>query len=298
MSEIGIRPLETIADFRAAEELQGQVWASTHERETVPLHMLTTVAHSGGVALGAWDAEAERLVGFVFGFLGTDDTEPDRPALARLKHCSHMLGVLPEYRDRGIGYRLKLAQMEAVHRQGIRLITWTFDPLESRNANLNIARLGAVCRTYKREVYGQMADGLNVGWPSDRFQLDSRITAHRVKQRLGGERPRLSLDAYLSANAPILNPTRLSPQGLPHMTAPAATPDGAICLVEIPADIQTVKAQDFELAREWRMQVRWIFESAFEAGYIATDFLLEKREGRMQAYYVLAHGEVRLGGQG
>src|SRR6185436_11873728 len=105
------------------------------------------------------------------GFLGTTDGPASRPAMTRLKHCSHQLGVLPAYRDQDIGYRLKLAQRDWVNLQGVRLITWTYDPLESRNARLNIARLGAVCRTYRREPYGVMEDTLNAGVPADRFQV-------------------------------------------------------------------------------------------------------------------------------
>ena len=112
--------------------------------------------------IGAWDDD--KLVGFVLGFLGTDEGDPNRPAMTRLKHCSHMLAVLPDYRDKGVGYQLKIAQYHAVNQQAVRLITWTFDPVESRNANLNIARLGAISRTYKRDNYGEMNDGLNVGF--------------------------------------------------------------------------------------------------------------------------------------
>ena len=125
--------------------MQRQVWPGT-DLDVVPLHLLTTVAHNGGLVLGAF--HGDRMVGFLLGFLGTDEGQPNRPALARLKHCSHMLGVLPEYRGQHIGYQLKLAQRDYVSVQGVRLITWTYDPLESRNARLNIARLGAVCNTY------------------------------------------------------------------------------------------------------------------------------------------------------
>ena len=257
--------------------------------------MLTVVAHNGGVALGAWDGG--QMVGFVFGFIGTDDAEVHRPAMARLKHCSHMLAVLPEYRDKGVGCILKLAQREAVMKQGIRLITWTYDPLESRNAHLNIARLGTVCNTYKREVYGEMRDPLNAGLPSDRFQVDWWITSQRAKKRLSGERPGLSFQSFAAANTPILNPTTLNAAGLPQMIQNITEPLGALGLVEIPADFQTLKTADISLAREWKARIRSIFESAFEAGYIVTDFLYETIEGRPRSFYVLSQGDARLGGE-
>ena len=294
---IDIRFAETLDDFRWMEELQRRVWG---DDLIVPLPMLTVVAHNGGVALGAWDGD--HMVGFAFGFIGTDDAawyaaEAHRPAMTRLKHCSHMLAVLPEYRGKGVGYKLKLAQREAVMKQGIRLITWTFDPLESRNAHLNIARLGTVCNTYKREVYGEMRDPLNVGLPSDRLQVDWWITSQRVKKRVSGERPGLSLRSFIAANVPILNPTALNAAALPRMIANITEPLGTLGLVEIPSDFQALKTADNELAREWKARTRSIFESAFEAGYIVTDFLHETIEGRARSFYVLSQGDARLGGE-
>ena len=288
-----IRPLETLADMRAVEDLQRAVWGD-NESEIVPLHMLTTVAHNGGVLLGAWDAEAEKLAGFVFGFLGTDQEEPRRIAAANLKHCSHMLGVLPEYRNSGVGYRLKLAQRESVMDQGVRLITWTYDPVESRNAHLNIARLGCVCHTYRREVYGEMQDALNKGLPSDRFQVEWWITSQRVKQKLNSHRSSLPLDSFTSAGAVILNPTTLTAGGLPQPADRPATPEAVFALVEIPADFQTLKATDLGLAREWKLQTRAIFESAFAEGYLVTDFVRETVIDRERAFYLLSQGGVKL----
>ncbi len=293
---IEIRILETRADMRAVEDLQRQVWGN-NESEVVPLHMLTTVAHNGGVLLGAWDAEAERLIGFVFGFLGTDEDNPRRPAAANLKHCSHMLGVISEYRNQGIGHQLKLAQRELVVHQGVRLMTWTYDPLESRNAYLNIARLGCICNTYLREVYGEMQDVLNKGLPSDRFQVEWWITSQRVRQRVSGERSSLNLEHFTSAGVPILNPTRLNDSGLLQMTSPPITPEGVFGLVEIPANFQALKAADLGLAREWKLQARAIFEEAFADGYIVTDFIHETLEGRERTFYVLSQGGAKLEGE-
>lgn len=294
MPDIEIRPIETTDEMHAVEDLQRQVWPGA-ELDVVPLHVLTTVAHNGGVLVGAWDGD--KLVGFVFGFIGTDEANADRPAMARLKHCSHMLGVLPEYRDQDIGFRLKLAQRDAVHRQGIRLITWTFDPLESRNARLNIARLGTIARTYLREVYGQMADGLNVGLPSDRFLTEWWLTSQRVTQRLRGVRRPLSLQSFTQADTPILNPTRWNAAGLPEITGDYLEPSGVFALVEIPSNFQQLKAADMSLAREWKAQTRNIFERAFASGYIATDFLYETVGGRQRSFYVLSQGEAQLGGE-
>ncbi len=289
---ISIRSLQSNADFTAAEDLQAAIWQGG-EIEVVPGHMLTALAHNGGLALGAFDGP--RLVGVLIGFLGTDSGSPERVAMARLKHCSHQLGVHPEYQSRGIGMLLKIAQRDFVLEQGIRLITWTYDPLLSRNAQLNIRRLGAVCQTYLREAYGSMRDALNRGAPSDRFQVDWWITSRRVVSRLGRERPPLDLAHFLSAGARELNPAQLDENGLSRPGEKPEAPRGNIALVEIPPDYLALKERDLSLALAWRAQTREIFEGAFAAGYMVTDFVHLSGERFPRSFYVLSHAEATLG---
>jgi len=287
-----VRPLETHADMAQVEDVQGQVWPGS-ERELVPAHLLLTAAHNGGIVLGAF--EGGSLVGFVFGFLGTDASSPDRVAMARLKHCSHMLGVRPDRQGLGLGFALKVAQREAVVRQGIRLITWTYDPLLSRNAHLNIRRLGAVCRVYIRNAYGEMQDTLNSGLPSDRFQVDWWVTSNRVAARLDSARPPLDLAHYLSAGVPQLNAASLGPDDLPRPSETPLPPQGNLAMVEVPADFGTLKARDEGLARAWRDHARSVFERAFASGYLVTDFVHLKGERIPRSFYLLSHGEGTLG---
>jgi predicted GNAT superfamily acetyltransferase len=238
--------------------------------------------------LGAF--EGEKMVGLLVGFVGLYDV-PDGP---RPKHCSHELGVLPEARDSGVGFALKRAQWQIVRKQGIDRITWTYDPLMSRNAHLNIARLGAVCNTYLREVYGEMRDGLNVGLPSDRFQVDWWLNTRRVERRLSRQpRPALTLSDFEAAEAQTLYPVDtaggfIRPPG--HLTAL----EGALLLAEIPSDFLKLKAYDFELARAWRSFSREMFETCFSAGYLVTDFVYDKSGERPRSFYVLTHGEATM----
>jgi predicted GNAT superfamily acetyltransferase len=280
--------------------------------------MLMAASHNGGLVIGAYDGGAPTengpendveepgfaelpsgatLVGFVFGFPGLYFT-PDGP---RAKHASHMLGVLPEYRDQGIGFLLKRAQWQMVRRQGLDRVTWTYDPLLSRNAYLNITRLGAVCSTYIRDVYGPMRDTLNAGLPTDRFQVDWWINSQRVNRRLS-KRARLPLDLahFLSAGTEIVNPSEIGEDSLArpeqHVNLdalPAAADESRLVMVEIPADFQAIRAADLELALEWRMHTRSIFERLFSSGYLVTDFVhLSGKYAR--SFYVLSHGESTL----
>ena len=174
---ISIKRLTTIQQFHQCEELQRRVWGMS-DTDVVPLHLLLTVQKNGGLVLGAFD-EGGRMIGCLFGFLGARDATAQQ-----LKHCSHMMGVLEGWRGRGVGYQLKLAQREHALAQGLELVTWTYDPLESLNAALNIGKLGVVCRTYFRDLYGEMEDGLNVGLSSDRFQVEWWVASQRVAHRL------------------------------------------------------------------------------------------------------------------
>lgn len=282
-----IRILETPEELVEVEELQRLVWPGS-DTEVVPVHLLVTAAHNGGLVLGAF--ENGKMAGFAFGFPGLYQV-PDGP---RLKHCSHMLGVHPAARDSGIGFALKRAQWQIVRQQGLDRITWTYDPLLSRNAHLNIARLGAVCNTYLREVYGQMRDGLNAGLPSDRFQVDWWVNTHRVSRRLGtNPRAGLELTDFNSANIPRLYPVSGSADALIRPPDGFSLPGEALHLAEIPPDFLKLKEIDFGLAAAWRQFTRQVFETSFAAGYIVTDFIHDRSGPR--SFYVLTHGKSTLG---
>lgn len=290
--KIVIRSLENPEEMVKIEGLQDIIWKKS-ETDIIPSHLSLAIARNGGVIIGAFDKD--RLVGFVLGFLGTDEESPERVAMARLKHCSHIMGVHPDYRNRGLAFRLKNAQRERVLEHGIRLITWTYDPLLSVNAQLNIRRLGAVCRTYIEDAYGAMRDGLNVGVSSDRFNVDWWITSPRVKSRIAGERHPLELAHFLSAGAQKINPTRLGSDDLLHPPDKVEDPQGNLVLVEIPPNFQELKSQDVELAKAWREQTRSIFVRAFAKGFLVTDFVYLGDERFPRSYYILSHGESTLG---
>lgn len=287
-----IRFLTSPAEMEALEALQRVIWPGS-ETDIVPAHISLAISHNGGVVLGAFDGD--RLVGFVMGFLGTDSETPERVAMARLKHCSHQLGVHPDYRGRGLGFHLKAAQRRIVAAQGVRLITWTYDPLLSLNAQLNIRRLGAICHRYIENAYGDMRDGLNAGIPSDRFQVDWWITSNRVAERIEGRRKPLDLAHFLSAGAVKVNDVSLDDEGFPHPAGQIEMPTNALALVEIPADFQAIKTHDHRLALAWRLHTRAIFEELFQRKFIITDFVHLRGERYPRSYYLLTHGEQTLG---
>ncbi len=288
-----IRFIDTPQEMRLVEDLQDVVWPGS-ERDIVPDHILLPIARSGGVVLGAFPLEEHPkapLAGFVYGFpcMEREDGE------WHFQHCSHQMGVHPVYRGLGLSYWLKRAQWQWVRHQGLDRIVWTYDPLLSRNAHLNIRKLGGICRTYYREYYGPMRDGLNAGLPSDRFLLELWVNSNRTLSRMRDEPPQaLDLAHYMSAGAIILNPSGLRADGVVEPPATWREPEGDLALVEIPVDFLALKAADMETARRWRFQTREIFETLFARGYIVTDFVhLPGKHGR--SFYVLSHGEATLG---
>jgi predicted GNAT superfamily acetyltransferase len=162
LTEIAIRLVRTDSEYAACEAMSREIWGAA-ERNVVPRELLLTMQINGGIVQGAFLPNG-LLVGFVFGFLGM------REGVLRL--CSHQLGVKPEYRGGGIGIALKEAQREEAVRRGYPLITWTFDPLEARNAYINLHRLGVISRLYDRNHYGVMEDDLNRGLATDRMEAE------------------------------------------------------------------------------------------------------------------------------
>jgi len=274
MPQFPLHILETPQEIAHVEELQRLVWPGS-ETEVVPAHMLQSIVSNGGLIIGAFDGE--QLVGFVFGFPGWHAAQDG----LRPKHCSHMAGVHPDFRNAGLGFALKRAQWQMVRSQGLDHITWTYDPLLSRNANLNMVKLGAVCSTYIPNYYGDMRDELNAGLPSDRFQVDWWLNSKRVNRRLSGHRRRrLSLSHYTESGVQIIAPS-----------TPA--PSDPLLLLEIPSDFLALKAADPALALEWRLRTREIFTDLFARGYLITDFIYQTGS-QPRGFYMLSHGESRM----
>ena len=286
----GLRILETPEEMVAVEGLTRAIWPG-NDLEVVPAHLLLAAAHNGGLVAGAF--AGDRLVGFVFGFPGLVAT----PEGLQVKHYSHELGVHPDFRDRGLGFELKRFQRQIVQGQGIGRVTWTYDPLLSRNARLNIAKLGAVCNTYLRDAYGELRDNPNAGLLSDRFQVDWWLDSPRVVARMA-ESPRAlpGLPDLLRRGARLLNPPNSAGIARPPHEATASrwgivlegTPTPL--LVEIPTDILSMKASDPGLALAWRLGTRACFEGLFGHGFAVTDFLYEPGPPS-RAVYVLRRDE-------
>ena len=270
---IAIRDLTAYGEFVRVREIQQQCWGFAHGEGLYP-PLLNTAAHNGGTVLGAFDGE--HMIGFLFGFLGLH-------AGRRLKLCSQTMGVLPDYRNRGVAAALKWAQRERVLALGIDLITWTYDPLEAPNARLNLRTLGGIAREYKRDMYGENFGALGQGLPSDRFVVEWWLRSERVEQRAAGRTP-----APLGAAAPIVN--RCAGEGSARRIESIDLElDAEQVRVEAPLSIQATRHADLPLALDWRMKTREMFEAFFARGYSAVDLLKVGEGETARNFYVLSH---------
>jgi predicted GNAT superfamily acetyltransferase len=171
-----IAPVTKLVDFESCVEVQLAVW-SYSDGDLIPKRVFIVAQRIGGQVLGAYDGNT--LVGFAMAFPGYRDGKP-------YLH-SHMLAVLPQYRNVGLGQRLKLAQRDDALARGIDRMDWTFDPLEIKNAHLNSARLGAIARLYMRNIYGPSTSPLQGGLPTDRLVVEWWLKSERVRRALGEE---------------------------------------------------------------------------------------------------------------
>ena len=254
-----IRKLRTHAEYLAAEDIQRTVWHFP-EREVIPLNELVVAQRIGGHVLGAFDRG--RLVAFCFGIPGFGG--------GKVFHYSRMTGVLPPYQNSGVGYRLKVAQRTFVLAQGLDLVRWTFDPLQSRNARFNIEKLGCVIDEYLVNVYGASGSQFNAGLETDRFVPRWWIRSKRVRDHLAGKSKSVPIEEALTSHPPLVEAEFRGNLARPGKIRRA--PKGRRASVEIPADIDATKRADLAVARAWRKTTRDAFRTLFARGFAATGF--------------------------
>ena len=270
-TSITIREVETVAEMRAVEELQKEIWG-VPDLDVVPFTQMVAAKASGGILLGAYDIET--LVGFVYGFVGYEH--------GQVSHHSHMLAVKPDYRNYDLGRKLKFAQREKVLAQGINLMTWTFDPLQSLNAYFNFNKLGVYSDRYFVNFYGEEAasflhktgtDRFLVKWDLTKNDLEEKSEKNYFKKTFGQTIPlvKVGVDEF-----PLIGDLE---EGLKADTA----------LVEIPADINGLVQRNSKLALKWRERTRQAFTEAINKGFVVENFFRTDRGDQKLGVYLLTH---------
>jgi predicted GNAT superfamily acetyltransferase len=285
MASIDIVALRALDSLGVAVDLQKIYWGGTSD-SLVPLHMLFSIVTSGGHVLAAMDGD--RAVGVLIGLMATV-AAPDQPVTPDLLAiASKRMVVLPEYRGQRIGEQLKWAQAELAMAQGINRVTWTFDPLLTPNAHLNIRKLGGVGAKFYRDYYGtDESTGLPSLGASDRLMLVWRLDSPRVQAARAGGGQRHMLDDYLADGAVFINPSRQQGDDVVPAEMITEADDDAVVLVEVPDNYTTLEQAQPDLARAWRAHSRLTLEHMMKRGCEAVDFVRGDYAGRGRTCYVL-----------
>lgn len=284
-----IRDLKTYAEFLEVHRVQKAVWGFDEPQTGLYPPFLLTASKNGGVVLGAFDP-AGHMIGYIFSFLGRESGGP-------LKLCSQTMGVLREWRSRGVATALKWAQRERALVAGLSLITWTYDPLEGPNAWLNMHKLGAISRRYWRNVYGEHFGALNAGLPTDRLLVEWWIRSKRVVDMEVRDRDRHQAKVKAEVEGVVQAPPLLEAEGRGlsrRVLAFHADLDARCLSLEVPADIQQLKRTDMSLALGWRLRVREAFEMYLGRDYVVTGFITQGEGETRRNYYMMSKMEDDL----
>ncbi len=271
-AELEIRLAQSRADVDACVLLQRKVWGLEDLEITSAIQLLATTHAGGTLHL----AEEDGLpVGFAYAF----------PALrGGVPHLhSDMLAVLPERQQHGVGVRLKWAQREEALARGIALMTWTYDPLQARNANLNLRRLGGVADEFFENFYGVTSATLHHGLPTDRLLVRWDLRSPRVAElATKGEPPR----TVPAPAAPRINDVKWQ-AGWPVSSDPRLDLEAKELLLEIPPDWDILCQAAPRVAEGWQTTVRQAFQAYLGRGYVAAFFAPTEEGGRRRPLYVL-----------
>ena len=282
--QIAIRDLKSIDDLRQLQAVEKEVWGMADE-DALPLTLAIALKTAGNVFVGAFDRNKDKLVGFAFGFLGRER--------GQTTIHSHMLAVLDAYRHLDLGSRLKQAQRERALAAGVREMTWTFDPLQSRNAHFNFSKLGVVSDTYKTDFYGPETSSVLHRNGTDRLWVRWMLNSRRVRDRLAGGTKTTSARLEALDAMRLLTPlVRFEPSGKPGRADLAESLARQRVSIEIPGDILEVERTDMGSAREWRDATRWAFREAIKAGFFVAEFCRSIRGQQGPGAYLLQRGAV------
>ncbi len=233
---IAVRPLTEREDLKTVVKLQREIWGF-EDVDLIPLRLFVVATKIGGQVFGAFDGR--QMIGFCMAL-------PGLKAGGKTYLHSHMLGVLPDYRNSGVGRALKLAQRDDALGRGVSLIEWTFDPLEIKNAFFNIERLGAIVRRYVLNQYGTTSSPLHGGLPTDRCIAEWWIASPRV-------------NAITSGQEFARNTVEMR--------------------VAIPSDIAAMRVNDPACAKDIQQEAAEQFRAAFDRGLAVIGFEKSEQAG-------------------
>lgn len=263
-NDVTIRALTALDEILPIEKLQEEIWGYGSRKGPpfpYPARCLFEFAESGGLVAGAFDRQ--QIVGFAVAWIGREKNN------CRLYLHSQLVGILEEYRDMGLGYRLKMFQKDFALQAGLSLIKWTFDPLQTRNAYLNLHKLGAIVRKFAPNYYGYVESKQNEGMPTDRFwaewYIDGSLDLGACQANCAPE------DLYV---AKAINTVEWS-DGRPYVTNVELNLEDGELIVVVPNNIQELRRSHKSVAVDWQDKLRQIFK-CYLPKYYVVDFIRDE----------------------
>jgi predicted GNAT superfamily acetyltransferase len=283
---VTFRDLTSLAEFAVVVELEREIWGPNYD-DVVPVPILAVTVLRGGVLIGAFDdrdrhnlpsSRTERMVGFVYSLPGIKHGKPTQ--------WSHMLGVIDEFRNSGVGYRLKMLQRDRARDMGLDLIEWTYDPMQALNAHLNFTKLGVTVSDYEVNVYGESRSPLHAGNPTDRFVAEWWIRQEPNRTGRG-----VTTEPGIEVQAVAVNRVDRS-RRWPACVDVVLDADAGALRVDIPTNFGEMLTTAPDVALDWRLKTRQIFTTYFGRGFKAVDFKLDRAAA--SGAYLLTRRESRI----
>ncbi len=273
-----IREPVSTEDYRRLMDVQLKIWVMPDYSEAVTYHALIAAHRNGGIVIGAFKEDGE-AVGVVFSFPGYEN--------GLIYLYSHLTGVIPDKRYRGLGYYLKLAQRRLALEKGYCLVKWTFDPLRSSNAYFNIAKLGVIVRSFYPDYYGELQDELNRGMPSDRLIAEWWIKSRRVIQVVEKrEKATIDVDKLWSLEPYLVDKVEVHGDKI-LLSSYELDASNDLVIVEIPGDIEPLRRENPDEVLRWRKGLREIMDYYLNKhGYVIIGYTVTRNKP-LRGYYIL-----------
>jgi predicted GNAT superfamily acetyltransferase len=274
--KVTIAPFHKMADYKACEDIQREVWHS-QDLDIIPVPLLLVSSRTGGILLGAYNSLGD-LIGFAFSILGVVNGEP-------VQH-SCMLAVRAAYRNFDVGFKLKLTQRKEALKRKITAVTSSFDPMLPINAYFTLGKLGERADAYEENFCGETTSFSDRGTPTDRLISRWDLESHSVTRRLEAGPQRHDIRKELKQRTVINHLVEVAP-GMTNSSAIKLNCAEDQFLFEVPYNLPEIKSRDLGVALEWQGKLRQVFRHYFKKDYAATDFWVVEQDGRLRAFYFL-----------
>jgi chorismate synthase len=274
--KVTIAPFRGLADYKACEEIQREVW-HFQDIDIVPVSLLLAMNRMGGILMGAFNSLGG-LIGFAFSFPGM--------AEGKSVHHAHLLAVRMAYRNFDVGFKLKLAQRREVVKRKTERITSSFDPMQPAVAYFTLGKLGARAGVYEEDFCGETTSSADRGMPTDRILANWHLESPEVVRRLETGPERRDIRKELKQR-PLINTLVEAAPGMMNSSPVKLNCTAGQFLFEVPYNLPEIKHRDLGIALEWQGKMRQVFKNYFKKNYAATDFWVAEQDGHLRAFYLL-----------